>query len=124
MAVPEGGLCVMVRLVAQLSVATTSLVTSGMVAWQPRTVRLVGQMMRAGGWVSAIMTLKLQVFVLPWKSVMVEVIRFVPTGKVEPLGGVEVTLVMMQPSATGKAKDTFDLLHWPGSALAVMLVGQ
>src|SRR3954453_12221400 len=50
--------------------------------------------------------------------------KFVRTGKVEPWGGVEVTLVMMQPSGVGKVKLTLDLLHWPRSALAMMLVGQ
>src|ERR1035438_9419218 len=53
-----------------------------------------------------------------------EVTRLVPTGKVEPLGGVEVTLVTVQPLVAGKVHVTMLLLHCPGSALMLKSEGQ
>src|SRR5437588_394250 len=55
---------------------------------------------------------------------MMEVTKLVPTGKVEPCGGEEVTLVTVQPFIAGSVQVTLDLLHWPGSALAKMSDGQ
>ena len=40
-----------------------------------------------GGWVSMMVTVKVQVAVLPWLSVAMLVTVVVPTGKVLPLGG-------------------------------------
>ena len=47
----------------------------------------------------------------------------VPTAKVDPLGGVEVTLTLEQVSEAVTLNVTLLLVNWPGSALAVRLGG-
>ena len=77
-----------------------------------------------GNCVSVTVTVKLQVLEPPKPSRTTHVTAFVPTGKVEPTGGTQVTLVTTQPSTTGTDHVTLLLLHWPKSALAAMSVGQ
>jgi hypothetical protein len=56
-----------------------------------------GQLM-LGGWVSLIMTRKLQFAVLLALSVAVQVTMLVPLANVEPLGGVQLTVTLGQLS--------------------------
>src|SRR2546423_275121 len=70
------------------------------------------------------MTRKVQVLVPPKPSRMVTVTRLVPTGKVEPLGGVDEALVMVQPFTGGRDQVTLLLVVWPGSVVVEMSAGQ
>ena len=72
---------------------------------------------------SLTMTLNVNVREPPKLSFTTYDTKFVPTGKVEPLAGVLVTLVTTQPSIDGTLQVTLLLLHWPKSAFAVMLGG-
>ena len=69
-------------------------------------------------------TVKVQLLELPEASVATLVTVVVPTGKVEPKGGVETTVTLPQLSVALTEKVTLLLLHWPMSAVRLMLVGQ
>src|SRR5689334_7016248 len=69
-------------------------------------------------------TLITQIFVPLSATLITDVTLFVPTGKVDPLGGVEVILVIVHPFTTGNPYITLLLLHCPASALATISPGQ
>ena len=73
---------------------------------------------------SVIVTVKVQLLVLPLASVAVLVTVVTPTGNVLPLGGVLTRLVTLQLSVAVTAKVTLLRLHWPGSAARTRSVGQ
>ena len=99
---------------------------STFVALQPEfaeTVTSGGQVI-SGTCVSLIVTVKVQVLLLLEASVATLVTVVVPTGKVEPDGGVETTVTLPQLSVALTKKVTLLLLHCPASAAKLMLVGQ
>src|SRR5580704_4409069 len=100
MYVPATGLCVMWYPI-QLSVATTFGIKSGTATlhWPVTSrVRLVGQVVTTGGWVSVIVTVKVFVAVFPLVSLAMFVTVVVPTGNVDPLAGIETTVARSQSS--------------------------
>ena len=62
--------------------------------------------------------------VLPEASVAIQFTIVTPFGKVEPDGGIHITVTPGQLSFTVTTKVTFDALHWPGSVESTMFVGQ
>src|SRR5437867_5406929 len=82
-----------------------------------------GQMM-AGALVSLIVTLNMQALMFPLPSVAVQVTVVRPFGKIEPLGGTQITVTLVQLSLAVTVKLTLLRKHWPGSALAMMFAGQ
>ena len=76
-----------------------------------------------GAWLSATMTAKLQLFVLPATSAAAQTTVFVPLAKVEPLAGVHATVAPGQLSLTEGVKATI-CSHAPGALLVTMLAGQ
>ena len=69
-------------------------------------------------------TVNVQRLVLPAVSVATLVTVVVPTGNVEPEGGVETTVTLPQLSVALTKKVTLLRLHWPGSAAKLIFVGQ
>ena len=69
-------------------------------------------------------TVKVQVLLLLEASVATLVTVVVPTGKVEPDGGVETTVTLPQLSVAVTKKVTLLLLHWPVSADKIKEPGQ
>ena len=122
---PDGGVETTVTL-PQLSVALTKKVTLLRLHCPASAAKLmlVGQRTILGFWVSLIVTVKVQVLLLLEESVATLVTVVVPTGKVEPDGGVETTVTLPQLSVAVTKKVTLLLLHWPVSADKIMLVGQ
>ena len=111
---PLGG--VLARLVTlQLSVAVTANVTLLRLQRPGSAVskRLVGHTI-TGFCVSVIVTVKVQLLVLPLGSVAVLVTVVVPSGKVVPLAMLLTTLVTLQLSVALTVKVTLLRLHWPG----------
>jgi len=107
----------------QLSEAVT--LTLGMAAWQlalADAVVLAGQL-TVGGSLSLTLTVNEQEAVLPEASVAVQVTVVVPFKKVEPDGGLQLTVAPGQLSVTVAEKLT-TAEHWPGSVLVTMLAGQ
>src|SRR5437773_676662 len=84
---------------------------------------LAGQVI-VGGCVSAMVTVKVQAFVLPLPSVAVQVTVVTPTLKVEPLAGTQLDVTAVQLSAALTAQVTLAFEHWPASATPVMFAGQ
>src|ERR1035438_3077657 len=76
-----------------------------------------------GGSSSVMTTLKSQVLMPPSPSVITAWTVLVPTAKVEPLVGLEVTLVTVQAFTAGKVQVTLLLLQWARSALAALYGG-
>ena len=73
---------------------------------------------------SVIVTVKVQVLVLPLASVAVLVTVVRPRAKVLPLGGVLTRFVTLQLSVALTLKVTLLRLHRPASALSTRLAGQ
>jgi len=73
--------------------------------------------------VSLTVTVNEQVAVLPAASVAVAVTVVVPTGNVDPDGGVATTVSPGQLSLDVTEKFTI-AEHWPASLLTVILAGQ
>ena len=97
---------------------------STFVALQPEfaeTVTSGGQVI-SGTCVSLIVTVKVQVLLLLEESVATLVTVVVPTGKVEPDGGVETTVTLPQLSVAVTKKVTLLRLHCPGSAVSTRLL--
>ena len=122
---PDGGVETTVTL-PQLSVALTKKVTLLRLHWPGSAAKLIlaGQRTMFGDWVSLMVTVNVQRFVFPVASVATLVTMVVPTGKVEPDGGVETTVTLPQLSVAVTEKVTLLRLHWPGSAAKFRLVGQ
>src|SRR5439155_777004 len=78
----------------------------------------------SGFWVSVIVTVKVQVLVLPLASRAVLVTVVTPSGKVPPLGGVLTRLVTAQLSVAVTVKVTLLRLQRPASAGSTRLAGQ
>src|SRR5262245_448157 len=99
----------------QLSVLPLSTSAPVMEA-MPNPSRLIVMFVQlaTGNSLSVIATLKRQVLVPPSPSTTMATTGFVPTGKVEPLAGVELTFVTVQPFTAGNTQVTLLLLHWPG----------
>src|SRR5437879_3890084 len=112
--------------VPQLSVAATLFGLrshSGILVGLHPRVRFAGHFVKVGGCVSMTTTVCGQVTLLPWLSVTVQVIVFVPTGKRE--GALFVMVTGPQLSATaGVPSVTFVALHRPGEASTVTRAGQ
>jgi hypothetical protein len=64
-----------------------------------------------GGCGSEMITLKVHVLLLPQRSKATQLTRLVPAGKVEPLGGLQLTLVSPQLSVALTLQVTLLLLH-------------
>ena len=73
---------------------------------------------------SVIVTVKVQMLVLPLASVARFVTVVTPTVNVLPLGGVLTRLVTLQLSVALTLKVTLLRRHWPASALNTKLAGQ
>jgi hypothetical protein len=80
----------------QPPLADGSQVTTAPAALVAKTVMLAGQVTTIGGH-GLTVTVKLQVWLWPQWSLAVQVTVVVPTGKVLPLGGSQVTVVGGQP---------------------------
>ena len=77
----------------------------------------------AGGSSSRIVTLKVQLRLLPLASVAMQVTECVPLAKVDPLGGVQSTLTPGQLSLMDGEYRTPARSHSPGSVVRVRFVG-
>ncbi len=113
----------------QLSVAVGSVqVTLPLEHWplSVLAVMFAGQAPMTGFSVSLIVTVKLQVLILPLASVAVHITVFTPLLNVEPLAGLhDGALTPGQLSvATGAAQVTLAFEHCPASVLPTMLAGQ
>src|SRR5207249_9140554 len=121
---PLGG--ALTRLVtAQLSVAVTVKVTL-LRLQRPASAgstRLLGQV-STGFCVSVIVTVKVQVLVLPLASVAVLVTVVTPSGKVPPLGGVLTRLVTAQLSVDRKGDVKWKRVERPAPGGSTRLLGQ
>ncbi len=120
---PLGGLHATVT-PGQLSVAVAVNVTL-LFEHRPGSVlpmMLAGQVTCGSSW-SRIVTVKLQLLVLPEESVAVQFTVVTPFGKVEPLGGVHTRLVTVALSVAVTRNITLAFEHWPGSVAAMMLAG-
>src|SRR5205809_2664192 len=69
-------------------------------------------------------TVNEQTALLPSPSTFVQVTVLIPTGKVDPLDGVQVVPVIVQFVKVGVVQVTLVLLLWPESALTKMSGGQ
>ena len=69
-------------------------------------------------------TVNVQELVFSALSVATQTTAFVPTAKVEPLAGVQVTVTLVQLSPAVTIHVTLLLLHWPGSAATTIGAGQ
>jgi hypothetical protein len=78
-------------------------------------------MAQIGGW--GMMTLKLHQAVLLAASVARQRIGVVPCGNVEPDGGVQTIVTLLQSSMVGGGKFT-TAPHWPAAVTPVMSIGQ
>ena len=76
-----------------------------------------------GGSVSLTVTVKVQLLLLPAESVAVHVTGVVPVPKVEPVGGLQVTVTPAQLSVAAGAYPT-TCVHRPGALLVAILAGQ
>ncbi len=85
--------------------------------------RLLEQVI-TGFCVSVMVTVNVQVVMLPLASVAVLVTVVVPTGNVLPLAMLLRRFVTLQLSVPLTVKVTLLRLHWPGSAGRIRLVGQ
>jgi hypothetical protein len=118
-AVPAAGDWVMVSEAAavQLSEAATAAVRSGMVARQFASAAVdesAGQL-TLGDSVSLTVTWMAQSRVLPYESMAVQVTMVVPTAKVLPDGGEQVTKAEPQLSLATGVGNVTTALHCPGS---------
>jgi hypothetical protein len=77
-----------------------------------------------GGWLSFTVTVKLQLDLFPEESVAVQVTGDTPTGKVEPEGGAQLTVVFGQLSVTVGAGYETTASQRPGLAFAIWFGGQ
>ena len=119
---PLGG-ALEIFVTVQLSVVVTLKVT--LLVQTPGaefTVRLAGQL-TCGSCVSITVTENVHVMELPLLSHAVLITVVTPNGKAKPLAGLLVTLVTAQLSLAGTLNVTL-LVHTPGAAFTVRLVGQ
>jgi hypothetical protein len=79
----------------------------------------LGGQLTIGGWLSLTVTVKLQVSLLPAASAAMQTTVVFPTGKVEPEGGVQLTVAGGQFSTTVGGGYETTAAHWPGLAFAV-----
>src|SRR6185369_5365158 len=121
---PLGG--VETRLVTvQLSEALVVKVTTALHRPRLLVTTIFVEQTISGGWSSMTVTVNEQLLVLPASSVTTEVTVVVPTGKLEPLAGVETTVgVASQSSVAVTVKITLLLPHWPLSAFTTIGAGQ
>jgi hypothetical protein len=88
------------------------------------TTVLAGQVI-VGRSVSLIVTVNVQLLLLPLASRAVEVTVVMPFGKVEPEGGSNVTATLVEQASVATAvKVMFEAEHCPGSVERTMFAGQ
>ena len=88
------------------------------------TIALLGQVI-VGRSVSLTVTVKLQVLVLPLASVAVPMTVVTPFENVEPEGGLNTTVTLVEQLSVALAENVmFEAEHWPGSVGRIIFDGQ
>jgi hypothetical protein len=88
------------------------------------TIALLGHVI-VGRSVSLTVTVKLQVLVLPLASVAVQITVVTPFENVEPDGGLNTTVTLVEQLSVALAENVmFEAEHWPGSVGRIIFDGQ